>query len=267
MRSLTFLAKHQVLGVRVLVGCFFGYFFYSLWPDVGLLTAAGKATGQWDLTARVKLTFGLLAGVSFALGLATSVSALVLVLVLVLLLSPSGWLFSVELSHLSVVLILYALFAVSEKWFSPLECQLTERAHWRLPILYLFYLGFSISGISKAFYHGWLDGSAVHFICLDHSPLSSWFGSTVCDTLPGRVLGLFVLGAEILAFPLIVFRQTRIVAWSLITIVQLGSYLILPVPVVTTGMLIVQLFLFDLDWFKPSQRQGWVRAQASEINA
>jgi hypothetical protein len=43
------------------------------------------------------------------------------------------------MDHLVIILLVYALFARTKAWFSPLQCDLERKEFWQLPLLLLIY--------------------------------------------------------------------------------------------------------------------------------
>jgi hypothetical protein len=255
----TFVVKYQFVIVRALTGLLFANFFFSVWSNHTLLAETSSPSAVSFLTWAAAI--GTVAGLAFSIGLATRIAAFLSLILSLGFVSAFLWFASIELIHLQFIILLYILFGRQETWFSPFRFMLSERKIWYLPLFLVFYFGFSISGISKSLYEGWSNGYVVHFLCEAHSPLAEIAGTGACAYLPARISGIVILLCEILSFPLAIFKSTRFFAWILFTGVNLGAYAMIRLAPVTTGMMIVQLFLFDPAWLR--QMRWMVKSNAA----
>jgi hypothetical protein len=241
--------KKRFAAIRMCIGLFLFYSFFSYWEYRAPFVEVGRAMNIPAGGMTTLMFVGALASLTFAAGICTRISAFLQLVALVFFLHVFVWLYSVELVHMAFLLVIYGLFARPSSWFSPWDCELEQKKIWFLPTFLVCYLGFSISGLSKSFYDGWFNGYVVDRLCQHHSPLSILLGTDVCGHLPARPMGAFIVVAEVLTFPLAIWKSTRGLAWLLFTLVNVGAYLMVPfLALVTTGMMIVQLFLFDPEW-------------------
>jgi hypothetical protein len=76
----------------------------------------------------------------------------------------------------------------------------------------------------------------------------------VCDWLPRRLLGYFVLFAEASALPLALKAQTRPLAWVLSVALQLSISQFIFLRRITYVTLVMLFFLFDRRWLSRWRR-------------
>lgn len=236
--------------VRASLGAAVFYYFLCLalrftdWMAFSVLPAENNS---WLLHS--VLIFGILSSVTFCAGFHTRISALVLLLTF----HGSTLLFpilrEVHTAYFAAILFVFALYYCGPKAWSPLEAKLGERKRWQLWLLLAVYLGFSVSGFSKLFFAPWKTGELITFFC-GLSPLASLLGRGICGILPAKLLGWGVLFIESSSFFLALFPRTRIVTWSLNTLLHLGALFFVNASVVSIGILILQVFLLDEEWLR-----------------
>jgi hypothetical protein len=111
-------------------------------------------------------------------------------------------------------------------------------------------LGYTLSGFDKLQSPSWVNGST--FSILLENPLSrNTILREVSLTIPPVILQLItwgVLMSELLFLPLALFSKTRKYAWMLLVTMHLSILCYINFSDLTTGMLMIHLFTFDMEW-------------------
>jgi len=249
MRKLTDLAgQYQFSVVRILSSLYLAYFFISVITQRELIVKLlGDGTGTLQslalgipFAALVLCAFYFLgffvAPISFGLFLCYQ-------MMFVALPVPK----EVQASYISLILLLYALFAKNNKHSRLMGTTFGEVSSWHLALFLAVYFGFSVSGLSKLFYQPWLNGEAINYICTT-GQIGNLVGSSLCALLPKTLLGFFVLFIEIVALPMAIFKRTRPFAWLLNSSLHIFAPIFLYIWPVSFGVLLMQLVLFDKSW-------------------
>ncbi len=114
-------------------------------------------------------------------------------------------------------------------------------------------VAYTISGIDKFMAPSWRDGSALLHL-LDNPLARNWFVRDLMKALPSECIRLMTWSALILEIsfgPLCLFRKTRMLAWFSIISMHLGILMVINFADLTLGVIMIHLFTFDPDWFKP----------------
>jgi len=131
-------------------------------------------------------------------------------------------------------------------------------AEWRFPAAVfagawaIYAVSYSASGLDKLLYNeNWQDGSAMTWVIGTPLRRESWLRDAVEAALTGGLgkwLTWFVMAIELLALPMCFFRKARAVNWVLMTLTHVGVLVLARIPLVSTGMLVFHLFIFDERW-------------------
>ncbi|MGZ3650600.1 MAG: hypothetical protein ACXVB9_12990 [Bdellovibrionota bacterium] len=241
------LRRWQYEAVRILLGLFLAiylfsnfltkreeistlarYFHSSAWPGIELIPS-----------------LGILFSILFAAGVFQAASALGTLLILLYELLYFPLIKEVSYPYLSVMLFIYFLFTKKSAYITFAKAELQGVRQWRLPLMICVYLGFTIAGISKLFYPGWLTGAPLEWLCLNDrfsiEPAS-------CGLLSWRVLSWFTLFAEVTSLPLALVPGCRPLTWTLNSLLHLGLLLVFNLYPISLTILLLQLFLFDPEW-------------------
>lgn len=186
-------------------------------------------------TLTIAATLGALASFSFAIGFFVSISALTILVCMQVSLFALPIIKEIQYPFFSILLVIFAL--------APKKPAL----HWQRALFFSVYLGFTLSGISKLFYAGWFTGTAVKMLCLK-SPLA--LSELFCAQPQWKYFAFFPLFVEVFSLPMALWPKTRLLTWSLNTLLHCLILFIIPLWPVSFGVLTMQLFLFEPSWLK-----------------
>lgn len=189
---------------------------------------------------------GALAALSFALGFFVSISALTIFVCMHVSLFALPIIKEIQYPYFSILLVIFALAPKK----TPLQ--------WQRALFFAVYLGFTLSGISKLFYAGWFTGTAVKMLCLK-SPLA--LSELLCAEPQWKYLAIFPLFVETASLPMALWPKTRLLTWTLNTLLHCAVLFIIPLWPVSFGVLSMQLFLFEPSWLKTNSLRATTHRQ------
>ena len=242
----TFLERWQFALGRVLVGLCLLFLFLNFFLKRKELTLLAEAFPyQSNTVLPIAPLLGIIFAVLLICGFWTSLSACANLICLQVLIFYFPILREIQLTYYTAILVLFALFCAEPTGFHPLTATLNRTSLWRFPLMICVYLGLTVSGLSKLFYSGWLNGGALDWLCLNSKMRLM---TNQCGYFFFRPAEIFVLWAEASAFPLILIKKMRPLAWLQFSILSLGLLLLMPFTEVSIGILVLQIFLFDSSW-------------------
>ncbi len=126
---------------------------------------------------------------------------------------------------------------------------------WRMPKSFynlawlVMAVGYTYSGVTKLVSASWLDGSALFHVL--ESPLARpSFLRELLVSQPAvlKLMTFSVLGLEILAAPLALFRKTRPFLWLALVGMHMGILMTVDFADLTWGVLMIHVITFDPEW-------------------
>lgn len=198
-----------------------------------------------------------LLSVLFACGICRRFAAILLWYGWACLFNRNNLISNPSLPYVGLILLLTTLVPLGE------GLTLRRRnASWTFPSMVqwtawiLLAAGYSFSGWMKLCSPSWQDGTALYYVLSNPLARSNWIQEMLVGLPPDclRILTWSSLAAELLFLPLIFSRNTRLLAWSSLLIMNLGILLVINFADLTVGMLVAHLFTFDRGWFS-----SWAR--------
>jgi hypothetical protein len=132
-------------------------------------------------------------------------------------------------------------------------------SEWKMPaIVYagawlIMSLAYTLSGIDKLSSPSWIDGTGFHKLL--SNPLVR--DTAFVDLLRAQTLTFhegitfLILFAELLFFPLTLFRFTRAFAWGVMVFIHFGIIALMNITDLSVAMLMIHVFTFDISWLRP----------------
>ncbi len=208
--------------------------------------------------ATASVITAIVAALTFSLGFQRKLCAAVLAYIWAFLFCRNPLIANPSLAYVSLMLVLSLLIpshealqlgkAEPKKWFFPSGVYTTG---WLL-----LAIGYTFSGIIKLQSPSWVDGTAL--IHLANNPLARpGFLRDFLLSLPDQFLHLLTwasLLGEIVFLPLSFFKKGRLVVWAVMLSMHLGILLVVDFIDLTAAMVLIHLFLFDPDWFRPRKK-------------
>lgn len=258
--------------IRILLGLYIAYYFVRLLPYAADIYATGGimpppssnelmafapflAAPLSALTVQIILCMLALVALAFAAGVVRVPAALILWLGMTALFIRNPLTEDPSMAFTNLLLLLTAIVPTGEGWAIG---KWRADAAWYMPRM--VYLGawvvleitYTASGIDRLLAPSWQDGAALHHLftlaTVFHSPLTLFVQS-----LPAWVLAVLtyaVSAAFFLAVPLCLFGKTRPYAWLMYMLMFIFVGLIINLTQVILGVLLFQLFLFDIEWIR-----------------
>ncbi len=260
--------------VRMLLGCYLAWHFWSLVPYAGeLFSTSGMLPDARQLptalfpnplaaasasSAALALSIGCALALALAAGVWRRPLALVLWFGWACLLNRNPFISNPSIPYVGWLLLACAIIPNE----APLRPSLPRPDDdWAVPqpllvgAFFLLGLGYTLSGLHKLASPSWLDGSAVRHVL--ELPLAR--DTALRDAALSLPRGVFAalaysgLIAEVTALPLLVMRWSRSYAWWGLGAMQLGILCFLDFADLTLGMLLFHAFVFDVRWL-PGRR-------------
>lgn len=115
-------------------------------------------------------------------------------------------------------------------------------------------LSYSASGLGKMYSPSWQSGEALMTTLQASFSQDSWLSSILIQSPQwlSRGLTYFVLLAELLFLPLVLFIPLRKYALAFMSLTHVGIVCLLNIDDIPLGLLTVHLFFIEESWFKPS---------------
>lgn len=262
------LGPARFAAVRMALGIYLATHFAMLIPCAGELYGPAGMIGDPELNVSAyylpstpgifasettaKFFLATLTGLSvlFSAGRMRRAAAFVLWVGLILLLHRNNLTSNVSLSYVGWLLLATLIVPLGEGGAGA-----RRDPTWKAPPALLvgawalFGLTYSYSGWMKLQSAEWTSGSALSWISAQ--PLAIATTANLVSGLPDwalRCATWAALGAEILCAPLVLLAPTRALAWSAVTLMQVGLLGFLHLHDVTIAVLIFHLLLFDPSW-------------------
>jgi len=129
---------------------------------------------------------------------------------------------------------------------------------WEMPLVVysgawlIMSLAYTLSGIDKLSSPSWVDGTGIHKL-LDNplirdTELVDFFRDQV--PVVHKFTTYLIVLAELLFFPLALFRFTRVIVWCLMVFIHLGIIALMNITDLSIAMLMIHVFTFDRGWLK-----------------
>lgn len=219
-------------------------FTYGLFPN---------PLNHWDSPACVTafLLALVLLAIAFAVGLFRHAAAALLWFGWACLFDRNNLINNPSIPYVGLMLVLSLLVPIGESWSLA-----RVRSDWRFPAMaswtawILMAAGYSFSGWMKMQSPSWVDGSALHHVL--SNPLAR--PGVVRDLLLAlpdswlRVATWGTLALELLALPLSLWRNTRMIVWCLLAAVNIAILFVIDFADLTFGMLLLHAFTYDRRW-------------------
>ncbi|CAA6810343.1 MAG: Unknown protein [uncultured Campylobacterales bacterium] len=167
------------------------------------------------------------------------------------------------ISNPSIAMIGWLLLALSIIPVGEALSVSNKRNDWYMP-KYLFWgawiilaISYTISGFDKLMSPSWFDGSAMSHL-LDNPLARDSFLRDILLNSPEVILKAMTYTAlflEMIFGFLCIFSKTRAFAWFLIMGMHIGILCIIDFADLTFGVIMIHLFTFDPDWFKPKLKK------------
>lgn len=187
----------------------------------------------WGNTVFVNsiLFLGIAFAISFVLGKNIRLSAVFIFLVFLMVSLRNPLLRDLQFHYLGWLLLAYIL--------SPQSASTSPDGRMPRPILIagwiVFGVSYSVSGFGKWNYGPWHTGEALGMFSPSLQPIS-W------------ILTPMTLFAELACLPMILYRPTRIVSWSILTLMHFGIASFGILTDLALSILLFHFFLFDPQW-------------------
>jgi len=124
------------------------------------------------------------------------------------------------------------------------------KIHSKFLLLALFYLVFSISGLSKLFYSGWFDGSALKF-SITRKFILQFFLNKNLEDMFYLVMGYITLFIEIFSFPLLLWKKTRLLIFLLNLCLHIFIMIFMPkIFNISIVLLLVHVYLYESEFMR-----------------
>lgn len=274
-------SPHQFSIFRILLGFYLIVYFIRLIPfGTELFSSNGMVENvlmNWTsgvlpiivyLTHPVFITCLLsimvILSISLVLGLFRRTSAILLWIGWMLLLNMNNFTGDPSLPFVGLLLLSLAVIPTGEPFsFSNKIFKVKNPKAWFMPsILYwgiwiVFGISFTLSGVEKLMSPAWYGGTAA--LLLYQGPFA--FHNIFTDIL--RNLSLWfnkfttwiILYSQLLGLPSLFFNRTRLLFWSITTVLFVFSLLLLKLTDVLIAMLLFYFFIMDSTWFQKKHKK------------
>jgi len=230
----------------------------SVSPLMGIVTNPLNIIGDGYFISAL-LTLGAIGGFLIALGKWDRVAAAVSMIILAWLYQRNPLIANPSLPLLGWMLLAYCFIPLGGIGRTFANKNLMTDFNWRLPG-YIWWAGwivlgvaYSYSGYTKLLSPSWVDGSAISVVLQNPLARDYFLNSFLLSIDPWflKMLTWGITWIELLFLPLIIFKSTRLIVWTLMFIVQFGFLFLLNFADLTFPMLLIHLLLFDPQWIKP----------------
>jgi hypothetical protein len=134
-----------------------------------------------------------------------------------------------------------------------------KQTEWKLPaIVYagawlIMSVAYTLSGIDKLSSPSWVDGTGFHKLLSNPLIRDTALVDLFRVQTPVFHTGItyLILFAELLFFPLALFRFTRAIAWCVMVFIHFGIIALMNISDLSVAMLMIHVFTFDATWLKP----------------
>ena len=238
-----------------------GIFPHHQSPLMGILP---NPLAMWDTPTMVNglLYFGAICALMLTIGLGERFAALASASILAWLFARNPLIANPSLPVVGWMLIMIAFIpkGVYGAWHAREQAFAWQQ--WRFPIGFWFAawimlsVAYTYSGYTKFLSPSWVDGTAIEKVlnnplARDHF-LREWLLALPSMLL--RWLTWAVMWIEFLFIPMALFRKTRILAWTILLLVQFGFLTFLNFADLTFPMLVIHALTFDRGWLVRSTK-------------
>ncbi len=287
--NVTAVSETRLSLFRMLLGGYLLFYIWMVWPDAAQLYSikgipryerfiAGPGINWLRYAGRpeeVYAFFTVLAAAVFAfvLGIYRRIVAAIVFYGLFCMFTMGEYATCVANAYIGWTMLAFVLIPSGERWSLDRRRLKPPPGVWKFPPLIfwggwaVFAVSYTSSGIDKWFYSGqWRDGSALPWIL--GTPLArDWWLPGITQYglqgIAGNCATWFVIAGEFAAVPMSLFRLGRPLSWVIITLMHVGVLLLVRIPVVSAGMIVFHLFIFDERWLR---RDFWRNTGLENVN-
>ncbi|MEM1156958.1 MAG: HTTM domain-containing protein [Verrucomicrobiota bacterium] len=225
--------------------------FYGSWPNPLFLEGSAHFMTPWLIAAVV--ASGL-----FTVGWMRRSSALFLWFTWSCLFTANPLIANPSLAYVGLLLLFCTLIPLGDAfvWRIGESSKLANPQSWKMPGMVcvtawlLMSVGYTFSGILKCQSPSWIDGTAIRHLMENPLARPGWMRDVML-ALPDPMLQTMTWGVlllEIFFLPLILFKTTRIWAWSAMVLMHFGIMTTVDFADLSLGMLMIHLFTFQSSW-------------------